>query len=157
MSEFTADRAGLLACQDISTVVGVMVKWAGLPRTYYDHLNRDEFIAQSREFADLDYDRLNKATKFLSVMNRTHPWTVMRCAELTKWIDEGGYQAVLDRSTRGRSGTIQRDNTVLCRLCRYRLEGGETFCPNCGARLAEKGGSANQSVDHYGSPAADGG
>lgn len=35
MSEFTADRAGLLACQDLEVAARVMMKMAGMPINYY--------------------------------------------------------------------------------------------------------------------------
>ena len=34
---------------------------------------------------------MNKVVKFLSIADETHPWTVMRSAELLKWIDSGEY------------------------------------------------------------------
>ena len=44
MSEFTADRAGLLACQDIDVAIQAIVKMAGLPMKYYNDKVRDSFI-----------------------------------------------------------------------------------------------------------------
>ena len=69
MSEFTADRAGLLCCQ-----------------------NQD-----ARDFKMLDYDGMNKAIKFLSIVDESHPWTVMRSAELLKWIEDGEYNQFVTR------------------------------------------------------------
>lgn len=39
MSELTADRAGLLACQDLSACIRAMIKMAGLPQAQYDKIN----------------------------------------------------------------------------------------------------------------------
>ena len=102
MSEFTADRAGLLACQSRDLATRVMIKLAGMPSKYYDEMNIESFIQQARDFEKLDYNKLNKAVKFLISMQNTHPWTVLRAAELFQWIDDGDYEKVLQRKTRDR-------------------------------------------------------
>jgi Zn-dependent protease with chaperone function len=95
MSEFTADRAGLLACQDINIANQTMVKLAGVPRKYFDRINLDEFNAQAREFETFDYNTVDKMVKVFSIMWQDHPWTVMRGAELIKWVDSGAYDKIL--------------------------------------------------------------
>jgi Zn-dependent protease with chaperone function len=97
MSELTADRAGLLACQDLETASRVMMKFAGMPSKYYEHMDVAVFQEQARHFESLDYERLNRMAKFMSIMNSTHPWTVMRAAELLRWVEVGGYQQIIDR------------------------------------------------------------
>ena len=135
MSELTADRAGLLACQDLQTATKVMMKWAGIPIRYYDDMKTDNFIEQARQFKALDYDNLNKAVKFLSIMNSSHPWTVMRAAELLRWIDSGEYNQVIQRKTTDRLHKKYEGNGVFCRRCGFRLEGSEKFCASCGQQL----------------------
>ena len=66
MSEFSADRAGLLACQDPSVALGVMMKLAGLPRSRYASANTEDFIAQARAFETLDADTLSWIARRLS-------------------------------------------------------------------------------------------
>ena len=51
----------------------------------------DTFIQQARDFKQLDEDGMNKLIKVLSIADDNHPWTVMRAAELLKWINEGEY------------------------------------------------------------------
>jgi len=97
MSEFTADRAGMLACQDQEAALRAMVKMAGLPRRMFGELQIDAFVQQAREFEGLDSSTLNWIAKLMLTMHRTHPWTVMRAHELLKWIEAGEYEAVLDR------------------------------------------------------------
>lgn len=155
MSEFTADRAGLLACQDTTTAAKVMMKWAGMPIRHYDDMKLDAFIAQAKKFEELDYEKLNKAIKFLSIMNSTHPWTVMRAAEMLRWVESGDYQKVIDRATEDRLHIRDEGGGRFCRNCGYRLDGTPKFCNSCGKPLTTR--TANQSVDHYVSPAADGG
>ncbi|MCQ2075452.1 MAG: M48 family metallopeptidase [Bacteroidaceae bacterium] len=91
MSEFTADRAGLLCCQNQDAMIRAFIKMAGLPLNQFDNIRPESFIQQARDFKMLDYDGMNKVVKFLSIADETHPWTVMRSAELIKWIDNGEY------------------------------------------------------------------
>ncbi|KYO64110.1 hypothetical protein ATZ99_21410 [Thermovenabulum gondwanense] len=96
MSEFTADRAGLLTCQDPKVAATALMKLAGVPQKYFDRIRIDEFINQVKEFEDYDYDTLDKVAKYLSIMWQDHPWTVMRASELFKWVESGGYEEVIN-------------------------------------------------------------
>lgn len=91
MSEFTADRAGLLGCQNPDAMIRAFIKMAGLPIKEYGNIRPETFIQQARDFKMLDYDGMNKVVKMISIADSTHPWTVMRSAELLKWIDNGEY------------------------------------------------------------------
>lgn len=91
MSEFTADRAGLLCCQNPEAMTRAFIKMAGLPLNQFDNIKTETFLQQAQNFKMLDYDGMNKAVKFLSIADESHPWTVMRSAELLKWIKDGEY------------------------------------------------------------------
>jgi len=111
MSEFTADRAGLLACQDADVALRSLMKLAGLPPRYYQAVNTEDFVRQAREFETMDVDKLTILAKWLSTMGATHPWTVMRAKELLRWVDSGEYERVLQGAAAGRasvSGQAQR-------------------------------------------------
>lgn len=97
MSEFTADRAGLLCCQNKDAAISSFVKMSGLPMKEYGNLSTEAFLRQARDFQELDYDMMNRIFRYASIMDQTHPWTVMRAAELIKWIDEGRYDRVANR------------------------------------------------------------
>lgn len=97
MSEFTADRAGLLCCQNPEAMARAFIKMAGLPLKEFDHIRTETFLQQARDFKMLDYDSMNKVVKFLSIADETHPWTVMRSAELLKWIDSGEYDKFITK------------------------------------------------------------
>ena len=130
MAEFTADRAGLLACQDVDVALRALMKLAGLPHKYHGSINTADFIRQAREFQAMDSDKLNWVAKGLSVMGASHPWTVMRAQQLLQWIDGGGYKAVLENPTGGRPGLAA--GPMFCNQCGNRLQGGEKFCSVCG-------------------------
>ena len=135
MSEFTADRAGLLSCQCVDSAAKVMMKWAGMPIRHFDDMKLESFISQAKRFEELDFERLNKAVKVLSIMNSTHPWTIMRSAELLKWIDSGEYKQVIERQTTNRLHVRYEGSAQFCRKCGYRLQGTERFCNSCGQEL----------------------
>ena len=95
MSEFSADRAGLLCCQNKDAMTSAFMKMAGLPIKEFNDIQTASFLQQSRDFQMLDYEGMNKVVKFLSIADSTHPWTVMRSSELLKWIDEGEYDRII--------------------------------------------------------------
>lgn len=97
MSEFTADRAGLLCCQSQEAMARAFVKMAGLPLKEFDNIKTDTFIQQAHDFKMLDFDAMNKVIKFLSIADESHPWTVMRSAELLKWIESGEYDRFVSK------------------------------------------------------------
>ena len=53
-------------------------------------LDLDEFIAQSEEYRE-GGDLLDSVYKVLNVIGATHPFSVVRVAELRDWIDSGAY------------------------------------------------------------------
>ena len=95
MAKFTADRAGLLACQDIDVATTALMKLAGLPEEYLTPHVIEDFLIQSREFAANSVDSLDQVTKILSYSDSNLSWLVMRTGELLKWVDSGEYNHVL--------------------------------------------------------------
>ena len=91
MSEFTADRAGLLCCQNKAAAVRAFMKMSGMPIKQFNDMNFNTFIQQAKDFKQLDYEGLNKIIKLISIADSSHPWTVMRAAELINWIEGGEY------------------------------------------------------------------
>lgn len=128
MSELTADRAGLLACQDANVAISAMMKLAGLPSRYHGAMNTEDFIAQARDFAALDTDKMNLFAKWLSAMGQSHPWTVLRASHFLTWIDSGDYDRILNTPTHG-------EMTGYCTACGRPLAGGEKFCTGCGRAI----------------------
>lgn len=132
MADYTADRAGLLACQDINSAMTALAKIAGLPKKYFDSFNIDDFVTQAREFEGFADTRYDKVLKLLSLSVRDQAFTVARTNELLKWIDSGNYQAVLERKTK----TQLAPSPSFCRHCGATLEPSHTFCPSCGKKVS---------------------
>ena len=135
MAEFTADRTGLLACQNMDMAISALVKTAGLPLKYAENDCNESFIEQAREFEQMDSKWMNKLFK----MMRPDPsinWTVLRASELLKWVESGEYESVLSRESRSKVQMARDGGLIICRTCSYRLTGSEKFCPCCGSAMS---------------------
>ena len=99
MAKFTADRAGLLACQSLDVAIASLIKLAGLPSKYINEVVIAEFKQQALEFEGASDNKLDQVAKTLSFMEHTYPWSVIRASELLKWVESGEYEAILKRST----------------------------------------------------------
>lgn len=84
-SEYTADRIGLLACQDINVALSALMKISGLPQTYYKDASIEEFIKQAHEFNETYGGGYDSLLKQLDVLDEDHPWLIRRANELLKW------------------------------------------------------------------------
>lgn len=141
MSEFTADRAGLLACQDADVAMRTLMKLAGLPPRYYKSINTEDFLRQAREFEAMDTETLNKIAKWFSTMGATHPWTVMRAQQLLLWVDRGGYEEVLKAPQRI-AVKLPEGVQGYCQQCGWPYRVAQAFCSGCGAAVI-KAATAN--------------
>ena len=110
MSEFTADRAGLMACQNKEAAIRAFMKMSGMPIKQFNNMNYQTFLQQAADFKQLDYEGLNKAIKLISIADSNHPWTVMRAAELINWMERGEYtkyipddKSVLQKPTKSKA------------------------------------------------------
>ncbi|HLI38403.1 MAG TPA: M48 family metallopeptidase [Streptosporangiaceae bacterium] len=94
-SELSCDRAGLLAGQDVDAAKRALMKTAGGPQL--SELNPDAFREQAREY-DAVPDLRDSVLKLLQLLGNTHPFAVVRFAELDRWAAGGEYQRILDGS-----------------------------------------------------------
>ena len=91
-SELSGDRAGLLCCQDLDVAIRVELKLAA--GSHLDELDTQAFLAQAREY-ERSGDMRDGLLKLLNLELQSHPFSVLRAAALTKWVDTGGYGAIL--------------------------------------------------------------
>lgn len=108
-SEVSCDRAGLLAVQDPDVAFGALGMMAGGIRGREGEVDIDSLRAQSAEYVDAE--GLDGFFKFMSTAGRTHPFPVIRVAELTKFIDDGPYRAIIagDYVRRGEEPPLDYD------------------------------------------------
>lgn len=104
-SEFSADRAGLLASQEPIDTMRMFLLFAG-GKGGSDETSLDEFLAQAQEY-ESDGNAVDTLFKLLNVAGRTHPFNTVRAAELQRWIRSGGYDAIIngEYARRGASGS----------------------------------------------------
>lgn len=91
-AELSADRAGLLGVQDPAVVLRVHMKLAS--GGHVDDLDPTSFLAQGAEYVGAG-DLRDSVLKLLLLESRTHPFAVVRAAELRGWVDGGDYTRVL--------------------------------------------------------------
>lgn len=129
-AEFSCDRAGLLACQDIDAAVTAFMKMAGAPESHYHDLDPKTFIDQAKQLEAYDEDKMDKVAKMISILWSTHPWTVVRCAELSDWVDYGSYYELL---TQRRDLILQKNG--FCKHCGKQVKSCAKFCIFCGSEI----------------------
>src|SRR6201993_1561071 len=91
-SELSCDRAGLLAGQDIDASRRGLMKLAG--GAQLSELNPDAFREQAHEY-DAVPDLRDSILKLLQLQGNTHPFAVVRFAELDYWATHGEYERIL--------------------------------------------------------------
>src|SRR6266478_5788604 len=91
-SELSCDRAGLLAGQDLDASRRVLMKLAG--GAQLSELNPDAFREQAHEY-DAVPDLRDSILKILQLQGNTHPFAVIRFAELDYWATHGEYERIL--------------------------------------------------------------
>jgi Zn-dependent protease with chaperone function len=91
-AELSGDRAGLLATQDPAAAQRVHMKLAG--GGHLADVDITAFRAQGDEYLGSP-DVRDSVLKMLLIEARTHPFAVVRAAELRRWIDDGAYTRIL--------------------------------------------------------------
>ncbi len=91
-SELSCDRAGLLAGQDVDAARRALMKLAG--GAQLSELNPDAFREQAQEY-DAVPDLRDSILKILQLQGNTHPFAVVRFADLDYWATHGEYERIL--------------------------------------------------------------
>ncbi|GII81070.1 peptidase M48 [Sphaerisporangium rufum] len=92
-AELSADRGGMLCGQDPEAAMRALMKLAGGSRLH--EMNIEAFLDQAREY-DTAGDVRDGLLKVLNLLGSTHPFAVIRVAELDRWRRDGEYQAILN-------------------------------------------------------------
>ncbi|HEX6558206.1 MAG TPA: M48 family metallopeptidase [Longimicrobiales bacterium] len=91
-SELSSDRAGLLALQDPTKSLHSFMTLAGGGSA--DETDLNEFLVQADQYRESG-DVADIVFKILNMLGTTHPFHVLRAAELRDWIEAGEYDRVL--------------------------------------------------------------
>lgn len=139
--ELTADRAGLLACQNPTAAQTALCKLAGIPEGTVDMFDMDELQVQVDEFNRLSKDTSGVVLQYLAQMWDSHPWIAIRLSELRQWIDEGHFQSILKRRG-GYSGLASRGSDIQqvqrCPVCSQEYPPNSSYCIYCGAYVSRE-------------------
>jgi Zn-dependent protease with chaperone function len=91
-SEVSCDRAGLLVGQDLQASLRGLMKLAG--GHHLGQMNIDAFLEQAEEY-DKAGDLRDGVLKLLQVLPQTHPFAVVRAAQLKKWGEGEEYRSIM--------------------------------------------------------------
>lgn len=91
-SELSADRAGLLAGQDVDAARRAHMKIAGGDRL--SEMNTEAFLAQAEEYQNAGSLR-DGILKLLNTERSSHPFSAVRALELRRWVEDGEYADIL--------------------------------------------------------------
>ena len=91
-AELSGDRAGLLAVQDFGPALRTQMKLAG--GAHLDEIDVDAFLEQAADYEGTG-DLRDGVLKLLNTERATHPFAVVRAAELKRWEESPEYQAIL--------------------------------------------------------------
>ena len=91
-AELTADRAGLLCSQDPAAALRQHVFMAG--GTSMSDIDIPEFMQQAKEYEEVD-DIRDSILKLMTVEGMSHPFAVVRAAQLQRWAASEEYRAIL--------------------------------------------------------------
>ena len=95
-AELSCDRAALLVTQDPHVIGRTMMKLAG--GTFASKIDYDLFLEQAREFQkNYDSKKLDRFWADLLNAGLSHPFPIWRVAEVLKWVDDGQYEALMNK------------------------------------------------------------
>ncbi|WP_316521424.1 M48 family metallopeptidase [Kitasatospora brasiliensis] len=91
-AELSSDRAGLLAGQDLQASMRALMKLAGGHNLA--EMNVDAFLEQAEEYERAG-DLRDGVLKVLQLLPQTHPFAVVRVAQLKKWSESDDYRSIM--------------------------------------------------------------
>jgi Zn-dependent protease with chaperone function len=91
-AEVSCDRAGLLVGQDPGASTRVQMKLAGGGRL--GEMSLVAFLGQAEEY-EASGDARDGVIRVLNLLERTHPFSVLRTLALKRWVESGDYERIL--------------------------------------------------------------
>lgn len=146
-AEFSADRGGLLACQNEDAAIKGLMKLAAPIDKIWDEISVESILRQAEEFEELSDDTLSKVYKIVFGLQRTHPWLVLRTKETKLWAGSDAYQKILKQGISAEEyaqrRSIQQEPVPpipqrppnFCTECGQPLNPTDKFCGYCGTRF----------------------
>jgi Zn-dependent protease with chaperone function len=123
-AELSADRAGLLSIQNPEATLQSFMKLAGGGTLEETDLN--EFMRQAEEYRTSG-DVADIVFKVLNLLGATHPFHVLRAAEIRDWIEKGEYDRILRGEYRRRDDAHMPYAEDLAAAAKSYQEGAESL------------------------------
>jgi len=101
-AELSSDRAGLLTVQNPDATLTGFMKLAGGVPGMESALDLNEFMVQAEAYRHSE-DVADVVFKVLNLLGATHPFHVLRAAEIRDWIEQGEYDRIMRGEYRRRS------------------------------------------------------
>lgn len=121
-SELSCDRASAIVTSP-ETVMSVMARLAGGPKSITSKVNMEEWAQQADEYEKIYNGGMwDKTLQRLAVLDLAHPYHAVRVREILKWKNSGQYQQALN-------------NNPVCPSCHRPVDKSWKFCQYCGHQL----------------------
>lgn len=105
-AEFSCDRSALLAVQESEVICNALAKLAGYSKNLEGTLSLDEIKQQAGTYQEIGAEsNVDKMVKALVLLEETHPYPVVRVAEISLWADSSEYAQIV-------SGNYQKINML---------------------------------------------
>ena len=132
-AEFTCDRGGLIACQDINASIGAMAKLA-VGKQLFEKLDLELFKDQH---IDVSNDEVAKLSELL----QTHPHIVNRIKAMVQYFNSNDYlKYTVNSSDYNFANNVNIDDTedsidliMFCTECGKDFPEDHLICMNCGS------------------------
>lgn len=131
-AELSSDRAGLLAVQNPEAALKAFMKLAG--GGHEEETNLNEFLMQAEEYRTSG-DAADLVFKVLNLLGTTHPFHVLRAAEIRDWIEAGEYDRVLRGEYRRRGEAYEPWREDLAEAARSYREDAQDLARQFGEAL----------------------
>lgn len=131
-AELSSDRAGLLAVQNPEAALKAFMKLAG--GGHEEETNLNEFLMQAEEYRTSG-DAADLVFKVLNLLGTTHPFHVLRAAEIRDWIEAAEYDRVLRGEYRRRGEAYEPWREDLAEAARSYREDAQDLARQFGEAL----------------------
>lgn len=130
-SEYSADRAAVIYCQDPDIVKRALLRLHGGPVEITKDINLEAYLEQTEEFdTDSTESAFGKLLTTYLVKDRSHPFGTERIKEVIKWGNSAQYRMVLENLDKAPAG-----GNATCPNCNRNVEADWKFCRHCGQKL----------------------
>lgn len=97
-SEYTADRAGLIASANIEDSSSKAIRSLGCTAKIKNiDISTDKIIGQADEISLTDMGIIDKLIYADATASMTHPWTILRIKQINDWYNSGEFEKIVKK------------------------------------------------------------